>query len=115
MQRVAGLTVIANGSGEFRAVYNGQRDRVVEACKAEMERQKERADHEQEERFRLLGEKTEMMRKHLMRRRGPIRRALNAIETAWAMIWAIWHCLPEMGENIGLWEDTRKDEQNAYY
>lgn len=103
MQRVAGLTVVGNGNGEFLAMYNGQRDRVVEACKAELERQKERAEYERGQRFELLGEKVEMLRKYMMCRRGPIRRALNAIETAWGMIWAIAHCWPEMGETAGLW------------
>ena len=114
MQKVAGLTVVGNGSGIFRATYNGQRDRVVEACRAEMERQKERADHEQEKRFELLGEKLEMMRRQMMRKRGPVWRLIRKIETAWAMLWAITHCWPEMGENAGLWERIDPNGKNDH-
>lgn len=114
MQKVAGLTVVGNGSGIFRATYNGQRDRVVEACRAEMERQKERADHERGKRFELLGEKLAMMREQMMRKHGPIGRMLKRIESAWAMAWAIVHCLPEIGESLGFWEIIREDEEDAH-
>ena len=114
MQKVAGLTVVGNGRGIFRATYNGQRDRVVEACRQEMVRQKERADHERGKRFELLGEKLAMMREQLMSKRGPVRRMQTAIETAWAMAWAIVHCLPEIGEKLGFWEIIREEEEDAH-
>lgn len=42
--------------------------------------------------------------------RGPVKRALDALENAWAMIWAIGHCWPEMGERLGLWERIEDGE-----
>lgn len=39
MQRIAGMIVKAGGVG-FEATYNGQRDKVVDAIREEMERQK---------------------------------------------------------------------------
>ena len=40
MQMVAGMTVRVEANGVSEALYNGQRDRVVEAIRLEMEKQK---------------------------------------------------------------------------
>lgn len=134
MQRIAGMTVTASGNGSFEAVFNGQRDKVVEAVKAEMRRQKEamnaemdsmreeladeiaierdRADINARARFRLLGERLETFTASLTHRRGPVKRALRSIENAWAMAYGIVKCLPEIGETLGLWEIIREEEHH---
>lgn len=135
MQWIAGMYLKADGACE--AWYNGKRDEMVEAVKAEMERQKAALNAEMDSmRERLTdeiaierdradintGKRNEFQAKYLgvilnpiTGKRGPIKRMMKRIETAWAMIWAIWHCLPEIGEKLGLWEDMRKDEENAQY
>lgn len=137
MQRIAGMTVTARGNGSFEAVFNGQRDRVVEAAMAEMARQKEalnaemdsmreqltgeiaverdRADIQYRARCCLLGERLDALKASLMRRRGPVRRAMRAIENSWAMIWATAKCLPEIGERLGLWEIIREEDNRENY
>lgn len=42
-------------------------------------------------------------------KRGLLERLAGAIEDAWAMLWAMVHCLPEMGEHLGLWERIDHD------
>lgn len=123
MQRIAGMTVKAQGDCE--AWYNGQRDALVEAVKAEMLRQRDalnaemddmrqqmdkeisverdRAQMQYKARCRLLDERLDMMRRSLTARKSPARRAARAIEDAWAMAWALGKCLPEIGERLGLW------------
>lgn len=130
MQRIAGMTIKADGACE--AWYNGQRDRVVEAVKAEMARQKEamsaemdsmreeltgqiaierdRADINSRARCRLLGDKLDGMRESLTRRNSPVRRALRAAENMLAMVVGTVMCLPEIGERLGLWEIIREGE-----
>lgn len=125
MQRIAGMTVTARADGNFEAVYNGQRDRMVEAIKAEMARQKEalnaemdvmreeltgeiaverdRAEIQHRARCRLLGEKLDGLTRTLAGRKSPVRRAKRAAENAWAMVWGTVMCLPEIGERLGLW------------
>lgn len=130
MQRIAGMTVKADGACE--AWYNGQRDKMLEAVKAEMQRQKEamnaemdsmrdeladeiaierdRADINARARFRLLGDRLEAFTASLTHKRGPVKRALRVIENAWAMAYGITKCLPEIGERLGLWEIIREEE-----
>lgn len=137
MQRIAGMTVMANADGAFNAVYNGQRDKVVEAVKAEMARQREalnaemdsmreeltgeiaverdRADINLKARCRLLDDRLETLKKNLTGRKGPAARACRALENAWAMIWAIGKCWVEIGETLGFWERIEGDEEDENY
>lgn len=137
MQRIAGMTVMANADGAFNAVYNGQRDKVVEAVKAEMARQREalnaemdsmreeltgeiaverdRADINLKARCRLLGERLDGLHKNLFGRKSPAARARRAMENAWAMIWAIGKCWVEIGETLGFWERIEGDEEDENY
>lgn len=135
MQRIAGMTVTVKADGVSEAFYNGQRDRVVEAVREEMARQKERydadmaqmkrdaelelkrmeselqverdrADIQSRGRSRLQREKLTKLKESLCRRRGPIHKLLNAVELAWAYIWALTFGMVwvEIGERLGLWE-----------
>ncbi len=115
MQRTAGMIVTVKADGVPEAIFNGQRDRVVESVKAEMARvcaqkdreiaeERDRADKQYEERCSLLGEKLSGIVGSLTSRRGPVKRALRAIEGAWALVWATVSCWVEIGETLGLWE-----------
>lgn len=132
MQRIAGMTVKAQGDCE--AWYNGQRDRIVETVKAEMARQRDALNAEMDsmreqltdeiavERDRAdinTNKRNEFQAKYLSvilnpitHKHGPIRRALRAVENAWAMIWATAKCMPEIGESLGFWEIIREDEHH---
>lgn len=116
MKQVCGLAVTVKASGVSEAYYNGQRDRVVEAVKVEMARQRaeleeqlrierDRADIKEARLNHALAENLKRM--HERRRRSVLRRAL---ENAWAMLWAMAHCWAEMGETLGLWEIIREDD-----
>lgn len=131
MQRVAGMTVTVKANGVSEAFYNGQRDRVVEMVRNEMERQKAamnlemerqrdemRAELEQERdwaeinrkaRERLLAEKLDMLnRMSEPKHAGLIRRGINKLE----MLCAICMNWREMGEKLGLWEFVGDDEHD---
>lgn len=134
MQRIAGMTVTVRADGVPEAIFNGQRDRVVEAIKAEMARQKlamnaemdimreeltgeiaierDRADINLKARCRLLGDRLDGLKESLTGRRSPAARARRALENAWAMIWAIGKCWVEIGETLGFWERIEGDEED---
>lgn len=95
MQRVAGMSVVVRADGVSEAFYNGQRDRVVEAVRAEAEgRVKQAEDRAERERRRAEDQarKCNRMRRRSMcaiaakmdRKRG----ILGRIEDAWAYAWA---------------------------
>lgn len=129
MQRIAGMTVKADGACE--AWYNGQRDKMLEAVKAEMQRQKQamsaemdsmreelsreiaaerdRADINTAKRNEFQAKFLNVFLNPITDRRGPVKRALRGIENAWAMAYGIVKCLPEIGETLGLWVDIRKE------
>ena len=129
MQRIAGMTVKADGACE--AWYNGQRDKIVETVKAEMARQsaalnaemdsmrdeltreiaieRDRADINTGKRNEFQAKYLSVILKPITDRRGPVKRALRSIENAWAMAYGIMKCLPEIGETLGLWTDIRKE------
>lgn len=130
MQRIAGMTIKADGACE--AWYAGQRDKIVETVKAEMAQQKaalnaemdsmrekladeiaierDRADINARARCRLLGDRLEAFTSSLTHKCGPVKRALRCLESAWAMAYGIVKCLPEIGETLGLWEIIREEE-----
>lgn len=116
MQRIAGMTVSVKANGVDEAIYNGQRDRVVESIRQKMLYQKEqyeaelaverdRADMQTRKCNRLQNNWLAEFTAKLTRRRGPIWRAKNAVATVWAYIWAltigcVWL---DIGETLGLW------------
>ena len=132
MNRTACMAVTVRADGVSEAIYNGQRDRVVEAVRAEAERETQavreemrRQRAELEARIKAEADRAELREWRLnrelalkldratpARRRGPVRRALRAIEGGWAMAWAICHCWAEIGERLGLWVIER-DGQNT--
>ena len=129
-----GMAVMVKAQGVSEAWYNGQRDRVVEAIRAkaegekaallaemeqmeidhrvELEIERDRADRNARGRFDMLAEKLDALHWFVGHRRGPVKRALRAIENAWAFVWAVtfggvW---VDIGETLGLWEKIEDDE-----
>lgn len=118
MQRIAGMTVLVKAEGAPVVLYNGQRDKAVEAVKAEMARQKaalnaqmdsmrremaeeiaierERADIQREGRSRLQKEKLGEIRASTLTHASPAQKALRAAENAWAMAYAMARCWKEI-------------------
>lgn len=118
MHRIAGMTVLVKAEGIPEAMYNGQRDKVVEAVKAEMARQKaalnaqmdsmqkemaeeiaierERADIQQRGRSRLLEDKLGIIRANMLESTSPAQRAMQAVESAWSMAYAMARCWKEI-------------------
>lgn len=134
MQRIAAMTVRANGACE--AWYNDKRDEMVERVKAEMARQKaamnaqmdsmrdeleaqiaierDRADVNTGKRNEFQAKYLDVVLSSIAGKRGPLKRILGTVENAWAMAWAICHCWPEMGETAGMWVDERKEGEVRY-
>lgn len=118
MHRIAGMTVLVKAEGIPEAIYNGQRDKVVEAVKAEMARQKaalnaqmdsmqkemaeeiaierERADIQQRGRSRFQKERLGEIRASMLEHASPAQKALRAAENAWAMAYAMVRCWKEI-------------------
>ena len=104
------MTALHDDSGEYEAIYNGQRDKVVEAVKAEMAAQREQARTIEDSRNRLLAEKLDTYRVALARHCGPVRRMLRRIGDAWALVMGtilVW------GEALGLWTWETTDKQDG--
>ena len=98
--RLIAMTALHDDTGDFQAIYNGQRDKVVEAVKAEMAAQQAQARTIEDSRNRLLAEKLDSDRVALARHCGPVRRMLRRIGDAWALVMGtalVW------GEALGLW------------
>lgn len=134
MQRIAGMTVV-HAAGVPEAMYNGQRDKVVDAIREEMERQKAamcaemehmKAEHAKElqvERdradinsancsyFRLK----ELGRLNNRPAISPLKRAARKLGNAYALIVGTMMCLPEIGETLGLWEIIREEDEHEKY
>lgn len=108
--RLIAMTALHDDSGEYEAIYNGQRDKVVEAVKAEMAAQREQARTIEDSRNRLLAEKLDTYRVALARHCGPVRRMLRRIGDAWALVMGtilVW------GEALGLWTWETTDKQDG--
>lgn len=95
MRRVAGMSVVVRAQGVSEAWYNGQRDRVVEAvraeaearvqqAKAETEREREWAELETKNCNRMRREKMGALDAAQSRNRG----IMDRIEGVWAYVWA---------------------------
>lgn len=115
------MTVQVKAYGVPEAIYNGQRDKVVESIRAEMLRQRDalnaemdsmrremerkiaiersRADDREKAHCRMLGEKLSAITEGMQDNRGPVRRA---IETAFEMAWASVRCWLGIGETMRL-------------
>lgn len=127
MQRIAGMTVSVKANGIPEALYNGQRDKVVEAVKAEMARQKaalnaqmdsmekemaetiayerRRADDSEAKRCELLADKMGQIKASMLHKRGLINRLKRTIENAWAITWATATSTNEILDRI--WSDIK--------
>lgn len=97
MQKVSTMSVTVKANGVSEAWYNGQRDRVVEAVRAEaaerirmvreeLRIERERAAIETRTCNRLRAEKLSSMQNQ--RRHGIVRRIAKHIESAWAYFFA---------------------------
>lgn len=134
MQRIAGMIVKAGGFG-FEATYNGQRDKVVEAIREEMERQKaamsaemDRMKVEFEKELQVERDRADInsancssfRRKELSRLNNmpavsPLKRAAKKLGNAYALVVGTMMCLPEIGETLGLWEIIREEDEHEEY
>lgn len=104
MQRVAAVTVL-RGDGECEAFFNGERDKVIEAVRAEMKSQQEQAKTVEHSRNRLLARQSAELNGRLNSRRGPLRRLWSRLGDAWALAWGI---IIVWGEALHLW--VREDD-----
>ena len=98
--RLIAMTALHDDTGDFQAIYNGQRDKVVEAVKAEMAAQRAQARMVEDSRNRLLSEKLAANRVALARHCGPVRQMMHRIGDVWALVIGtalVW------GEALGLW------------
>lgn len=97
MQRLASMSVVVKANGISEALYNGQRDRVVEAvrhemserirqAKAEIEVERDRADINARNCNRFRAEKLASMQAQANRRPGLFRRIANGVKSAWALV-----------------------------
>lgn len=95
MQRTSAMSVVVKATGVSEAFYNGQRDRVVEAiraeaadrirqAKAEVEKERSRADYQTCTCNRFRAEKLSAMSAQLNRRPSIFQR----VESAWAYAFA---------------------------
>lgn len=106
--RLIAMTALNDDNGEYEAIYNGQRDKVVEAVKSEMAAQQAQARTVEDSRNRLLSEKLAANRVALARHCGPVRQMLRRIGDAWALVMGtalVW------GEALGLWIWEVRDGQ----
>lgn len=98
MQRVASMSVVVRANGVSEAFYNGQRDRVVEAvraeaedrvreAKAELAKEREWADLQERNCNRMRRHEMERINAEKNRKPGLIRRLGNAAAVGWACSW----------------------------
>lgn len=110
MQRIAGMTVTVKAEGVPEAMYNGQRDRVIESMRQQMENrmkqmelehakelkrvqaepevERDRANIQTHTSNRLRGQVMRKFEAQHRRKRGPIRRLKEGVALAWAYLWA---------------------------
>lgn len=130
MQRIAGMTVV-HAEGVPEAVYNGQRDKVVDAIREEMERQKaamcaemEHMKAELEREIQVERDRADINSANCCKFRSrelmqlskptvsPVRRALRRIGNAYALSVGTLMCLPEIAEALGYWKNVRKEHRH---
>jgi hypothetical protein len=124
--------IIVKTQGVSEAWYNGQRDKVVEAIRAkaeeekaallaqmeqmeidhrvELEIERDRADINTRKRNERNAEKLNAFFASLTKRSGPVRRMFRRVGNAYALVVGTIMCIPEIGQNIGLWEEISKEE-----
>lgn len=124
--------IIVKTQGVSEAWYNGQRDKVVEAIRAkaeeekaallaemeqmeidhrvELEIERDRADINTRKRNERNAEKLNAFFASLTKRSGPVRRLFRRVGNAYALVVGTMMCIPEIGQNIGLWEILSKEE-----
>lgn len=97
MQGVSSMSVVVKANGVSEAFYNGQRDRVVEAVRAEAAKRIRKANHEtevQRDRADFQTDRCNNLRKQAMHRlnaqpkRGPIQKLKDSVGLVWAYIYA---------------------------
>ena len=112
MQRIAAVTVI-RGNGACQAFVDGMVNEELRRQQEKLEAAEDRANRMEEDRNRLKGVRLTEIRWALTGKHGLLRRIRNAIETAWAIVWAITagKCWIEMGETAGLWEDISDETE----
>lgn len=130
----AGMAVVVKAEGVSEAWYNGQRDRVVEAIREEMERQKaamcaemEHMKAEYEKELQVERDRADINSANCSKFRtrelyqlskpavSPIRRAAKKLGNTYALIVGTIMCLPEIGETLGLWEIIREEDEHEEY
>lgn len=89
--------------------YNQIREEIHRSAEAARTRMDDRTRIICKSRNGFMGRSLAYMRTPY--KRGPLQRLAAALENAWAMLWAIWHCWPEMGETLGMWVDLRKERE----
>ena len=98
MQRMASMSVVVRAQGVSEAFYNGQRDRVVEAvraeaeerlraARAELEREREQVDFQRKKCSRLQKQSVDSFLAAQSRKPGLMRRIGNGAALVWAYIW----------------------------
>jgi hypothetical protein len=124
--------IIVKTQGVSEAWYNGQRDKVVEAIRAkseaekaallaemeqmeidhrvELEIERDRADINTRKRNERNAEKLNAFFASLTKRSCPVRRMFRRVGNAYALVVGTIMCIPEIGQNIGLWEILSKEE-----
>lgn len=98
MQRVAAMSVVVRADGVSEALYNGQRDRVVEAvrkeaetrikaAKQEADMERERAEFQRQNCNRLRKANMAALKANAARKPGAMCCAKNAVAVGWACVW----------------------------
>ena len=98
MQRVAAMSVVVRAEGVSEALYNKQRDRVVEAvrkeaedriraAKLETEMERERADFQKRNCNRLRKANIEALKANAARKPNAMQAIKNAAVMCWACAW----------------------------
>lgn len=111
MSKMIAAATVIRGNGACQAFIDG----VVHD---EMHRQQEKMEAERSFARCVMGNRNDRrdkdmkhIRRMMARKRRPLRRLWNAVETAWAMVWAITagKCWIEMCETLGLCRDISND------
>ena len=111
-QRIATATVI-RGNGGCQVFIDGVVNAELQRQQMMMQAERERAHMIEGRRNRMLGER---LKASAPKRRSPLERLKDAIETAWAMVWAITagKCWLDMGETAGLWVDENRENERKF-
>ena len=78
--------------------------------KVELEIERDRADINTQKRYERNAEKLNAFFASLTKRSGPVRRVFRRVGNAYALVVGTIMCIPEIGQNAGLWEKISKEE-----